>query len=62
MHTVVCLKQIIDPETPPDLFRLDPATNRQIRGGRSLVISAYAQNALERVQAMDIAKVLVRAL
>jgi electron transfer flavoprotein beta subunit len=47
MHTVVCIKQIIDPETPPDLFRLDPTTKRQIRGGLSLVISAYDQNALE---------------
>ena len=47
MHTVVCIKQIIDPEIPPDLFRLDPATKRQIRGGLSLVISAYDQNALE---------------
>ena len=47
MHIVVCIKQIIDPETPPDLFRLDPATKRQIRGGLSLVISAYDQNAAE---------------
>lgn len=47
MKIVVCIKQIIDPEAPPDLFRLDPATKRQIRGGLSLMISAYDQNALE---------------
>jgi electron transfer flavoprotein beta subunit len=47
MNTVVCIKQIIDPESPPEQFRLDPATKRQLRGGLSLVISAYDQNALE---------------
>ena len=47
MHAVVCIKQVIDPETPPDLFQLDPTTKRQIRGGLSLVISAYDENALE---------------
>ena len=47
MHTLVCIKQIIDPEIPADLFRLDPITKRQVRGGLSLVISAYDQNALE---------------
>lgn len=47
MKIVVCIKQIIDPEIPTELFRLDPATKRQVRGGLSLVISAYDQNALE---------------
>ncbi len=47
MNIVVCIKQIIDPEIPPEQFKLDPGTNRQIRGGLSLVISAYDQNALE---------------
>lgn len=47
MEIVVCIKQIIDPEIPPDLFRLDPTGTRQVRGGISLVISAYDQNALE---------------
>jgi electron transfer flavoprotein beta subunit len=47
MNIVVCIKQIIDPEIPSDQFRLDPVTRRQIRGGLSLVISAYDQNALE---------------
>jgi electron transfer flavoprotein beta subunit len=47
MEIVVCIKQIIDPEIPAEQFRLDPATRRQVRGGLSLVISAYDQNALE---------------
>ncbi len=47
MHIVVCIKQIIDPEIPTDQFKLDPASKRQVRGGLSLVISAYDQNALE---------------
>jgi len=47
MNIVVCIKQVIDPEIPAEQFRLDPATKRQIRGGLSLVVSAYDQNALE---------------
>ncbi len=47
MNIVVCIKQIIDPEIPAEQFRLDPATKRQVRGGLSLVVSAYDQNALE---------------
>ncbi|OGB91769.1 MAG: electron transfer flavoprotein subunit beta [candidate division NC10 bacterium RIFCSPLOWO2_12_FULL_66_18] len=47
MHTIVCIKQIIDPEIPADQFKLDASTKRQVRGGLSLVISAYDQNALE---------------
>ena len=47
MNIVVCIKQIIDPEIPAEQFKLDPASQRQLRGGLSLVISAYDQNALE---------------
>ncbi len=47
MHIIVCIKQIIDPEIPAEQFTLDPSTRRQVRGGLSLVISAYDQNALE---------------
>jgi electron transfer flavoprotein beta subunit len=47
MNIVVCIKQIIDPEIPGEQFKLDPASKRQVRGGLSLVISAYDQNALE---------------
>ena len=47
MHIVVCVKQIIDPETTPEQFKLDPVSKRQARGGLSLVISAFDENALE---------------
>ncbi len=47
MRIVVCIKQIIDPEIPIEQFRLDPVTKRQVRGGLSLVVSAYDQNAVE---------------
>ena len=47
MKIVVCIKQIIDPEIPTEQFKLDPVSKRQVRGGLSLVISAYDQNALE---------------
>ena len=47
MNIVVCVKQIIDPEIPAEQFKLDPEAKRQVRGGLSLVISAYDQNALE---------------
>jgi len=47
MDVVVCIKQIIDPEIPTEQFKLDPESKRQVRGGLSLVISAYDQNALE---------------
>ena len=33
INIVVCIKQIIDPEIPPEQFRVDPASKRQIRGG-----------------------------
>ena len=47
MHLVVCIKQIIDPEIPPYAFQIDPARKRQVRGGHSLVISTFDENALE---------------
>jgi electron transfer flavoprotein beta subunit len=47
MKIVVCVKQIIDPEIPTEQFKLDPSSKRQVRGGLSLVISAYDQNAVE---------------
>ncbi|MDQ7842902.1 MAG: electron transfer flavoprotein subunit beta/FixA family protein [Armatimonadota bacterium] len=47
MHTIVCLKQVVDPELPPWDFGIDPATKRQVRTGKPLVISTYDENALE---------------
>lgn len=47
MHTIVCMKQIIDPEVPPHLFEIDPEEMKQIRGTHPLVISAYDEVAVE---------------
>lgn len=47
METIVCLKQVVDPELPPREFGIDPATRRQVRVGKPLVISTYDENALE---------------
>jgi len=47
VHTVVCLKQIIDPEIPPHLFRIDPVEMKQVRGTQALVVSAFDEIALE---------------
>lgn len=47
MDTIVCLKQVVDPELPQWDFAIDPATKRQVRTGKPLVISTYDENALE---------------
>lgn len=47
MHIIVCLKQIIDPETPPHVFQIDPVKKRQIRGRQVLLISTFDEVALE---------------
>ena len=47
MHTIVCMKQIIDPEVPPHLFEIDPDEMKQVRGTHPLVISAYDEVAIE---------------
>ncbi len=47
MHIVVCLKQVIDPEVPPHLFKIDPAEKKQIQGRQPLVISDYDEVAVE---------------
>ena len=47
MDIVVCLKQVVDPELPLREFVIDPATQRQVREGRPLVLSTYDENALE---------------
>lgn len=47
MDTIVCMKQVVDPELPLRDFAIDPATRRQVREGRPLVISTYDENALE---------------
>jgi electron transfer flavoprotein beta subunit len=47
VDVIVCLKQVVDPELPMRDFAIDPATGRQVREGRPLVISTYDENALE---------------
>ncbi len=47
MHIIVCIKQIIDPEVPFHLFRIDPVAKRQIQGTHPLVISTYDEVAVE---------------
>jgi electron transfer flavoprotein beta subunit len=47
VHIVVCLKQVIDPEIPPHIFRIDPVKKKQIQGTQALVISAFDEIALE---------------
>jgi electron transfer flavoprotein beta subunit len=44
---LVCVKQVVDPELPLRDFAIDPATGRQAREGRPLVLSTYDENALE---------------
>ncbi|KAB2960628.1 MAG: electron transfer flavoprotein subunit beta/FixA family protein [Candidatus Methylomirabilis oxygeniifera] len=43
----MCIKQIIDPETPMSQFAIDPRTKRQVPANNPLVISPYDANALE---------------
>lgn len=63
MDIIVCLKQVVDPELPVRDFALDPATQRQVREGRPLVISTYDENALEvALQFKDRAGARVTAL
>ena len=47
MEVIVCLKQVVDPELPARDFVIDPASQRQVREGRPLVLSTYDENALE---------------
>ncbi|WP_337288569.1 electron transfer flavoprotein subunit beta/FixA family protein [Candidatus Methylomirabilis sp.] len=47
MNIIVCIKQIIDPETPMSQFAIDARTKRQVPGNNPLVISPYDANALE---------------
>jgi len=48
MNIIVCIKQIIDPETPAAAFKIDPEAKRAIPPkDRELVISDYDANAIE---------------
>src|ERR1044072_7395774 len=47
MNILVCLKQILDPETPARDFRLDPMKREAERGAANLVTNIFCENALE---------------
>ena len=48
MNTIVCVKQVIDPEIPPAKFKIDPATKQVIPPpGVPPVISVYDESAVE---------------
>lgn len=47
MHIVVCLKQVVDPEIPPQQFKVDHDTKTQIRGDLPLVMGNFDACALE---------------
>jgi electron transfer flavoprotein beta subunit len=47
VHTIVCMKQTIDPEVPPHLFEIDPEEMKQVRGTHPLVIGQYSEVAIE---------------
>ena len=47
MHSVVCIKQVLDQDIPPRAFRVDRAARRPDVAGAPLVMSIFDGNALE---------------
>jgi electron transfer flavoprotein beta subunit len=47
MHILVCIKQVLDPEIPPALFRVNRAERRADVPGAAWVMSTFDANALE---------------
>ena len=48
MNTIVCVKQVIDPEAPPASFKVDPAANKVVPPpGVSPVVDPYGEYAVE---------------
>ena len=47
MRIFVCVKQILDPEVPAGVFKIDASARRPVRQGIPLVMDSYAANALE---------------
>lgn len=47
MNVLVCMKQILDPETPARDFRIDAAARQAERGSADLVTNIFCENALE---------------
>ena len=57
MNLVVCIKQIINPETPAVAFRLDPETRRAVPSkDQPRVISDYDEVAVEAAMRIKEAK------
>jgi electron transfer flavoprotein beta subunit len=48
MDMIVCIKQVLDPEAPPSIFKVDSAANKVVQPPTvSLVIDPYSEFALE---------------
>ncbi|KKM10149.1 hypothetical protein SY88_15475 [Clostridiales bacterium PH28_bin88] len=47
MNIVVCVKQILDPEVPPQDFQIDPVAKVAVRGKASLVMSTFDEIGVE---------------
>ena len=47
MNIIVCIKQVIDPEAPPQTFQIDSSTNKAEMRGASPVIDPYGEYAVE---------------
>ena len=63
INIIVCVKQVLDPELPPSLFKVDSEANRVIPPrGRSPVLSTFDENALEaalKIKDVEEAKISV---
>jgi len=61
MHIIVCVKQVIDPEAPPAIFKIDSANNKVAPPtGVSPVVDPYGEYAVEaalRIKAATSGKV-----
>lgn len=47
MNIVVCIKQILDPETRPRDFQVDSNSKKAVQGTAALVVNPYDENAIE---------------
>jgi electron transfer flavoprotein beta subunit len=63
MRTLVCMKQILDPDVPARDFRIDGSRNEAERAGANLVPNIFCENALETaIQLRDVTGGSVTAL
>lgn len=47
MNIVVCVKQILDPESNPRGFQVDSNSRKAVQGAAALVVNPYDENAVE---------------